>query len=81
LRVRDVEVKGKYGQPHSVTVKASSLFDAALQGLNDWSRLWWWDRESIITVRSDGQVWQVRSQRVLDWEFKRRNLERQREKA
>ena len=53
----------------------------ALRALPEWFRLWWWDQESIITVLASEQIWRVRAQRVLDWEFRRRNLERRREKV
>jgi hypothetical protein len=80
VRHCDVEVTGKDGQTHAVTLSAESLFHAAASAINEWSRLWWWDCESILKVRSGEQVWRVRAQRVVDWEFKRRNLERRREK-
>jgi hypothetical protein len=82
VRFCDVEVSGKDGQTHAVTLSAESLFHAAASAMNDWSRLWWWSKESIITVRAGEQVWRVRAQRVVDWEFTRRNAERRRrEKA
>jgi len=82
VRVCDVEVSGKDGQTHSLTVKEESLFSAAAIAISEWSRLWWWPAgDPILTIRSGNDEWRVRSQRVVDWEFRRRNAERQREKA
>jgi len=54
VRVCDVSVTTPSGEKQSLTVKAESLIDAASQGLSQWSRLSWWEKELTITVRNDG---------------------------
>jgi len=66
VRVCDVSLTTPNGQTHALTLQAESLFSAAASAISEWSRLWWWDRDSIMTVRAGGQV---RAKRVIDWEF------------
>jgi hypothetical protein len=60
-------VKGKDGKPHSLTVGASSLFQAAQQGIEAWSLLWWFDPEALIMVQVSDQRWTVRQDNVRQW--------------
>jgi hypothetical protein len=57
-------MKGKDGNTHSLTVGASSLFQAAQQGIEAWSLLWWFDPEELITVQVGDQRWAVRQGNV-----------------
>ena len=58
---------GKDGKTHSLTTEAASLFDAAEKGINAWSRLWWYDPETNITVQSDDDRWTVTPQALRKW--------------
>jgi hypothetical protein len=46
-------------EPHSKTVDATSLFDAADEVIQDWNRLWWWSSSSLIQIESGPDRWQV----------------------
>jgi hypothetical protein len=52
VRCVHLEMKGKDGQTHGLTLQASSLFDAAAKALDQWSKLWWFDQGTLLTVRS-----------------------------
>jgi hypothetical protein len=65
-------MKGKDGKTHSLTVGASSLFQAAQQGIEAWSKLWWFDPETLIMVQVGDQRWAVRQDKVRRW----RNIRR-----
>jgi hypothetical protein len=57
-------MKGKDGKRHSLTVGASSLFQAAQQGIDARSLLWWFDPEALIMVQVGDQRWTVRQDNV-----------------
>jgi hypothetical protein len=46
-----VEMRGNDGQLHATTLDADSLFEAAEKAATGWSRLWWYDPTTLITVR------------------------------
>lgn len=45
-----VEFVGKDGQTRQIEIEASSLFDAANQAMQAWSRLWWFNYQDDLTV-------------------------------
>ena len=59
---------GKDGQIYSETIpSASTLFDAAAQGVERWARLWFYDRDAKIMVNLDGKRWVVEQARLREW--------------
>lgn len=52
------------GTELTATVEASSLYDAAEQAIQRWSRLWNFDPEALIVVESEGKVWRVDQAKV-----------------
>ena len=65
-----IEMKGKDGQTHAITTQASSLFDGAAQAIARWSKLWWFDPETVLTVRFGDETWMVRQDAVRRWRGK-----------
>ena len=58
---------GKDNQVHSIHVEAEGLFDAAYQGIREWSMLWWFSGDALIDVKADADHWRVRARRVAAW--------------
>ena len=55
-----VSIWGIDHEEHSVTVEASSIFDAADKGLKSWAPYYWWlDPHAVITVRRGEGVWHL----------------------
>jgi hypothetical protein len=65
---------GKDHEPHSQTFEAASLFDAAHQAIQQWSRFWWFDPEASLTVQSGEQHWNVTQERVRQWRSKQNRV-------
>jgi len=65
-----VQTKGKDGETHSLTLEASSVFDAADKAINRWARLWWFS-DALITVQSCEERWIVSQERVRKWKRRR----------
>jgi hypothetical protein len=55
------------GQLHSVETEASSLFEAAYEGVLQWTRLWWFSGDCVIEVRAGQQRWRVKAQCGSQW--------------
>jgi hypothetical protein len=64
MRYVNVEIKGKDGVTHAITTEASGLYDAARQGLESWSKFWWYDPDVVIVVQSGDERWAVRQEKV-----------------
>lgn len=63
-----VSMQGKDGKIHSVSVTASSLFDAADQAAKIWHGLWWYARSFKIHVEDyEGNTWNVTPERLRRW--------------
>lgn len=62
-----VQMVGRDHEKHSLTTEASSLFDAAQQGINAWVRLWWFDPDAVITVQSNDDRWSVTQRALRKW--------------
>lgn len=58
---------GRDSHEHQLEMDADSLFDAAYAGIDQWCRLWWYDPDCLITVRSGGEEWRVVASRVSAW--------------
>ena len=56
---------------HITCVNATSVFDAAYQAIQEWSKLWWWMNEATLTVEADGNTWTVTSDRVMQWNIEK----------
>jgi hypothetical protein len=65
-------MKGKDGKTHSLTIQATSLFQAAEQGIQTWARFWWFDTDALIAVQSDDECWTVQQKRVSVWRMGRK---------
>ncbi len=63
-----VTIRGKDGQIRSMTLDASSTFDAAYKAVQRWALLWWFSPDSIITVRHGDQKWRVSQERLREWQ-------------
>jgi hypothetical protein len=61
-----VEITGKDGKKHILTTDASSTFDAVAKAVQAWSRLWWWDSDTIAIVRRNDESWNVPTRRVIE---------------
>jgi hypothetical protein len=62
-----VSMRGRDGEIHAITLQASSLFDAADQGLQGRAKLWYFDAHATIQVEADGMRWAVRQDKVREW--------------
>ena len=62
-----VQMVGKDGNPHTLTLEASSLFDAADKAIRAWAKLWWFDPTASLTVQSCEDRWTVKQERVRAW--------------
>jgi hypothetical protein len=60
-------MQGKDGKPHTLTMDASSSFDAVDKAVNAWVRLWWYDPDAIMTVRRGEESWRVSQAQVRKW--------------
>ena len=72
VRCCHVQMKGKDGQLHCLTLEAASLYDAADKAINAWARLWWFDPATVVIVQSSEEVWHVRQDDVRRWQRKPR---------
>lgn len=61
-----VQMQGK-DKIHTLTLEASSVFDAANQAMEKWSLLWWFDPEAVIKVQCCEERWSVSQERVRRW--------------
>jgi hypothetical protein len=62
-----VLVKAEFNETASIQVDAESLFDAAYQAMQKWSKLWWFRPDLIIEVKTENQPWCVSGDRVRAW--------------
>jgi hypothetical protein len=62
-----VTMVGTDDELHTKTVRASSVFHAAAQARQDWSRYYWWRTDAVIEVRLGEQCWRVRNERLREW--------------
>jgi hypothetical protein len=60
-------MRGRDGEIHAITFHASSLFDAADQGITAWAKFWYFDPKAIIQVEADGKRYAVKQDRVRQW--------------
>jgi hypothetical protein len=67
MKLCNVEIEGKDGTTHSVTVEASSLFEAADKALQSWSKFWWFGNKAVLKIEADGRCWKVEQGRVREW--------------
>jgi hypothetical protein len=63
-----VEMRGKDGKMHSVTLDATRAYDAAEKATRPWSLLWWFNPEAIITVQRGEQHWRISQDRLRSWQ-------------
>jgi hypothetical protein len=70
----EVVFAGSDGKQHSELVEAASLYDAAFRALEQVARLWWFDPQAPIVVRTLQQVAEYRltARQVHEW-GRRRN--------
>jgi len=70
----EVVFKGSDGKPYSELVEGASLYDAAFRALEQVVRLWWFDPQAPIVVRTLQQVAEYRltARQVHEW-GRRRN--------
>jgi hypothetical protein len=52
-----VSVLDSEAELHQVAVNAASLFDAVDQAIEQWSRLWWFDADSVAEVQAGNRSW------------------------
>jgi hypothetical protein len=52
-------------------VNASSLFAAAHTAIQEWAKLSSWIPNATVTVEAGGNVWRVKSHRVVEWAHNR----------
>jgi hypothetical protein len=60
-------MEDKDGKIHSVTLDASSAYDAAAKATRPWSLLWWFNPEAIITVQRGDQRRRISQDRLRAW--------------
>jgi hypothetical protein len=65
-----VQMLGKDRRTHTLTLEAASLFDAADQAINQWSRLWWFDPQAALHVQSCEDRWTVKQENVRQWRLR-----------
>jgi hypothetical protein len=65
--MNNVEVLGKDGTTHVITVEASSLFDAANKAIETSCRLWWFDPKAVAEGRGRRPALKVDQARVREW--------------
>jgi len=78
LRRCTVSWVGKDGIERTQECYAESLFAAAAQAWPVNSQQWFWNGDGFITVRSEGEVWKVRTERVGVWRSEQGRAERER---
>ena len=61
-----VEITGKDGKKHTLTSDATSSYDAVQKAAQAWSRLWWWDADTVAIVRRNDESWNVPIRRALE---------------
>ena len=58
---------GRDEEVHTVTVEASSVFDAADKAVQSWRNLSWFDPHARITVESGEKHWTVSQEYLNKW--------------
>lgn len=58
--------ENKDGRTERLEIEAASLFDAGYRALQQFAVMWW-DSSKPITVKCNGQAWQVRPDRLSEW--------------
>jgi hypothetical protein len=59
MRDCTVSVTDPDGEIHTVTVTASTLYDAAAQAMEAWARMSWWDPGLTLDVKCGDLRWKV----------------------
>lgn len=54
-----MEITGKHGKKHFLTVDAASAFDAIEKAIHAWGMFWWWSSEAIATIKRSEQSWTI----------------------
>jgi hypothetical protein len=54
-----IEITGKDGKKHFLTTDAASAYDAVEKAIQAFSKLWWWDSETIAIVKRSEESWNV----------------------
>lgn len=67
MKFCSVEISGKDGTNHSVTLEASSLFDGCDKAIQSWAKFWWFDNQAVLKVEADGRQFKVDQARVRAW--------------
>jgi hypothetical protein len=62
-------MRGTDGRRHSIETDALSLFDAAYNAQQQWAKLSWFDRNTLIEVRAGNDCWRVRQDRIRFWAY------------
>lgn len=62
MREVTVSMFGEDGEEHSVAVEADSLFHACEKAIQNSVRLWWFDPEAVLVVRSGADRLRVRQE-------------------
>jgi hypothetical protein len=68
-----VEIRGKDGTIHTLTLDAADTFDAADQAIQSWYMFWWFDPDAIVTVQHAEKRWNISQARVREWRQGSRN--------
>ena len=66
-RVCTVHMTGRDEEVHTVTVEASSVFDAADKAVQSWRNLSWFDPHARITVESGEKHWTISQEYLNKW--------------
>jgi hypothetical protein len=66
-----VAVVGSDRQVYLTRVNATSLYDAAAKAIQAWARMWWWEPNSTVTIEAGGDMWRVKSHRIVEWAHNR----------
>lgn len=61
-----VEITGKDGKKHFLTTDATSTYDAVEKAVDAWSRLWWWNSETVAVVKRGEQSWNISVMKVIE---------------
>ena len=59
-------------EKHVFTADASSTYDAVAKAVQAWSRLWWWDADTVAIVKRNDESWNVPVRRVIEKRSRRR---------
>jgi len=61
-----VEIIGKDGKKHILTIDAASAYGAVEKAIEAWSRLWWWDSDVVAIVKRNDESWNVPVRKVIE---------------